>query len=82
MDNESVSTPVDESTENKEKKKERETEKGKEGKEISRVNFHRAKGRKGGCGERGRKSVPRRPGETINSACCSIFHRAICKSRE
>lgn len=85
VDNESVSTPVDREQRKRGEKRERETEKGKEGKEgkeISRVNFHRAKGRKGGCGERGRKSVPRRPGETINSACCSIFHRAICKSRE
>lgn len=71
--------------EKKERKKrgerieEREKETERKGKEISRVNFHREKE---GGGERGRKSVPRRPGETINSVCCSIFHRAICKSRE
>lgn len=51
MDNESVSTPVDREQRKRGEKRERETEKGKEGKEgkeISRVNFHRAKGRKGG----------------------------------
>lgn len=48
VDNESVSTPVDREQRKREEKRERETEKGKEGKEISRVNFHRAKGRKGG----------------------------------
>lgn len=47
VDNESVSTPVDESTENKEKKKERERQrKERRERKVSRVNFHRAKGRK------------------------------------
>lgn len=86
VDNETVSTPVEgRRTKKKRGKKrgerieEREKETERKGKEISRVNFHREKE---GGGERGRKSVPRRPGETINSVCCSIFHRAICKSRE
>lgn len=71
LDNESVSTLVADREEENRGKRERKEEK-------SGLNFIGRTTR----GERGRKSVPRRPGETINSACCSIFHRAICKSGE